>query len=643
LSKVLERPSVNTGSTLSIKTFRIALLILALAPLNCARRGEQPRMISASFHPGRIEVQLNSPVEGKNIIVEDVRGRALLRQPLPDVEDDSWSIAFPWQAGRTYRFILGITGGEISGEFTAPARDPVRFRLEVPSGFVSAGAESSPMLLPSESRVEIGLSFANDSGDAFTCELRLSFPAGVKVLDSGRWQIRETNEEVTLLRSFQIERFENRFEKVDIRVPSRLAPGASVKARANFSGPAGRFGIAREVPIFVAPAERIAEKLRLIAVEMPTDYSGNYDPTRMEDTISLSSIPGKFFRRLLGLATYSEDLTVPYAYQSVVVENLSEKAIPLVVRADIRQMKKDLPARGFGPPERYSVGGRLNVAAMVVRPKSRGKVVLPIYIYPKELAPGSYRRVITGRVFATDLEVFRTQKRLFVLRENRLAELLTFFAVMATLTSMGLFIFAQRRLFGSFQVRNLVLIALFGSTAFVVASLPATLLFNLIRLLTGPFSFLVAGFFSIVVFYALLGALLVLIPRPGTVFLATVVQFLMTSLFFGEFSPVGFLFTGTMIFLVEVALFAVGATSARHLLEGFRHHPLLVSLLVAGAVAAANAASLYVNFHLAIILYRLYYAGWYIILTAAVTGFGYTFIGVWAGLRLGESLKKFEV
>ena len=39
-------------------------------------------------------------------------------------------------------------------------------------------------------------------------------------------------------------------------------------------------------------------------------------------------------------------------------------------------------------------------------------------------------------------------------------------------------------------------------------------------------------------------------------------------------------------------------------------------------------------------LYRLFYANWYVILNVGVTGFLYTVIGVYLGKGLGLSLRK---
>ena len=82
-------------------------------------------------------------------------------------------------------------------------------------------------------------------------------------------------------------------------------------------------------------------------------------------------------------------------------------------------------------------------------------------------------------------------------------------------------------------------------------------------------------------------------------------------------------YTGTSVLLLETGfLFA-------------RNRSLFVWAVVLGF---CDAIAVYVDFQLSILLYRLFYADWYIVLRILIEGFVYTFIGVLLGARLGRGL-----
>jgi len=57
-------------------------------------------------------------------------------------------------------------------------------------------------------------------------------------------------------------------------------------------------------------------------------------------------------------------------------------------------------------------------------------------------------------------------------------------------------------------------------------------------------------------------------------------------------------------------------------------------------VALANALISWVGFQLSIVLFRLHYAGWYIVLSVLVGGFLYSLLGAIAGRRIGGRLAQ---
>ena len=167
---------------------------------------------------------------------------------------------------------------------------------------------------------------------------------------------------------------------------------------------------------------------------------------------------------------------------------------------------------------------------------------------------------------------------------------------------------------------------------------PSTLFLNLIRAILGPISVLLTGLINETLYYALLTALLIYIngdPKntdttnrertkgSGVILLVSAVRLLLGGVTFGLFTPMAIVYTGTSVLLLETGFLLV------------RNRTLLAWAVVLGI---CDAVSVYVDFQLSILFYRLFYADWYIVLRILIEGFVYTFIGVLLGARLGRGL-----
>ena len=167
---------------------------------------------------------------------------------------------------------------------------------------------------------------------------------------------------------------------------------------------------------------------------------------------------------------------------------------------------------------------------------------------------------------------------------------------------------------------------------------PSTLFLNLIRAVLGPFSVLLTGLINETLYYALLTALLIYIngdpenaeatdrkrvKGSGVILLVSAVRLLLGGVTFGLFTPMAIVYTGTSVLLLETGFLCV------------RGRSLLAWAVVLGV---CDALSVYVDFQLSILFYRLFYADWYIVLRILIEGFVYTFIGVLLGGRLGRGL-----
>ncbi len=199
----------------------------------------------------------------------------------------------------------------------------------------------------------------------------------------------------------------------------------------------------------------------------------------------------------------------------------------------------------------------------------------------------------------------------------------------------------HRQFFVRFTTKQLIIIALFGTTIFVTVVVPSTLFLNLIRVLLGPVSILLTGLLNETLYYALLTALLIYIngapdddalrgssdsqnySKSGVILLVSAVRLLLGAVTFGLFTPMTIIYTGTSVLLLETGFLLV------------RRRGLFAWALVLGI---CDAIAVYVDFQLSILFYRLFFADWYIWLRIFVEGFAYTFIGVLLGARLGRGL-----
>jgi hypothetical protein len=347
-------------------------------------------------------------------------------------------------------------------------------------------------------------------------------------------------------------------------------------------------------------------------------------------------------RWALGLGMDFIDAREPVAYQRLRTENKAKMGLTLLLSADIVDPKTGDSVPAFAPSPHISPGGiPLTHATVFIPGGQTSDIILPIYVEPKALLPGEYTRKIEAKLLGTDSTILTASAPLFVIRRNLVAIAVTLATCVISVGAFVFFIVIQRRVFAGFSVRSLILIALFATTTFVAVGLPLTIVTNIVSALLGPFAFIVTGVFAEIVYFLLLTALVVLIPRVGTVTLSTVVRYLLRSVMMGGMSPVDILYVGAAVLLKELTFFASGLT--RNNGSVMLRYPQAKRRItfVAGVLAGAGEGlSLFISICLMACLYRLYFAYWYIWSLILVSGFLYTFIGVAFGLRLGNNLRK---
>lgn len=200
-----------------------------------------------------------------------------------------------------------------------------------------------------------------------------------------------------------------------------------------------------------------------------------------------------------------------------------------------------------------------------------------------------------------------------------------------------------RRWLQAFDAEDLAKIALVSAVHFVV-SYAARWSGYVLAAVLGPLQIFVAGVASEGLASLLLAVAVVLVPRVGTYTLSSLTVFLLNALFSGQLGLVELLFVTVGCLCGEGALAALRLTTGRGTLREPAAQPRGALLLrLAVAVGAANAATLYVQYCLAQVLYRLYFAGWYIAAVTLLTGLVYGALGAAAGGRLGYQLRRSSV
>ena len=470
--------------------------------------------------------------------------------------------------------------------------------------------------------------------------LEVTLPEGVRLAGKSSAWITTRRDGITLLR-----RLQPLLPMQVVRHTFRLAVRADAAA--------GPLVTARFVPsegVDLEPVERTLQRRRMkdtdlaalvnvVRIDMPTDPRGVRDVRKPVDTLVLPSRAGLAVRRLFGLAEKYRDYDAPFTRLTVLLENRGAESVPVVVRMHVSDVPGGEPLDGFQPPDyRRGPDGRLSVTVQL-DPGVKTPVVLPVFVREGRPLAGSYRAHVDVCLFGTEAVLGAVEHPFGVRTADVRALVVTMLAILLSVVALVVFLVRQRKIFKAFRVSELVLIALFATMTFVLVIFPGSLLGPLFSAVAGPFAFLVQGIFFEVLRVLVLVALLVLVPRVGTVTLTYLVRYLIGGLVFGGFTPVDLFYLGASVVLMEVLLWVLGITSRRGTLvrREFKARSFLHVALVMGGI---NAATQYVIYCLNISFYRLYFADWFIWLSVIVSGFLYAALGTLPGLQLGRRLRR---
>jgi hypothetical protein len=155
----------------------------------------------------------------------------------------------------------------------------------------------------------------------------------------------------------------------------------------------------------------------------------------------------------------------------------------------------------------------------------------------------------------------------------------------------------------------------------------------------GPFSILLTALVDDALRYALLATLITLLPRPGTVALAALTSWLLSGAALGALSPLDLVFIGNRVIWLEGCLWLAGITRDPAWLD---EGAVKRWVRLAAAFGIASLATTATGIVLHAVLYRLFFAGWYVALLLAGPGFVYVLLACGFAVPFADSLRKIQ-
>jgi|GEM_PF-825088 len=667
----------------SLRFLTFCLLLLAsLFYVGCSRKGEQPTPSwNIIFFPlgAKIHFDTNDEVPIQRIRAFD-RDTLVAQLDIGGYARRTESLYFRWKKGKMYQFEVTRNHGELTAKTVqAPQSDPRgSIDIAIPYGTVSAefnaSAQTARSMVLQGSEMTATVLVRNGLVVPVNFRVELRIPSVIQVSQlpsiwnltplrgkgekegegtpsvsaplspllagegpgerSGKRQAEI--EETTLVASGKLTvESEVWYSQLRLKIPDNALPASTqISGHAIFESPSGdRWE--RTISLFLSssPIDDIKKQLSIEKVLMPTDVAGVFDPRQRPDAISYSRPLFGGFGRWLGVKSHQINYFQPATYQTVRLRNRGQDTIHIIVTSMNRALKSGEAIPFLAPPDAINAGTNRTLAFVSLAGESTTDVPLPIYFSPPHLrdfsdltGAGRYERAIEVKIWGSNATVLDATYPLLIVTPNRHALFVT--GIMFVATSLGLFFLIgfRQRFFSRFTTKQLILIALFGATIFVLVSVPSTLLANLISALLGPIAFLITGLINEMLYYALLTSLLMLIRRSGVITLVSAVRLLLGGIMLGLLTPIALLYTGTTVLLLEAGFWLTRKVS----------HVLIWALVF----GICDALAVYADFQLSITLYRLFYADWYILTRLLVDGFAYTFVGVLLGKRLGKGLSR---
>lgn len=648
----------------------LALLVFCISCASTPQ--EEPLSWEVTFFSLGVKVQFGeaSPVQRLNAFNSDGVMVAQLNFPTPPRQIEP--LYFEWREGETYRFEATLLTGNVDIKTVNAPRSYTQGSLEiaVPYGAATVSdiggtfEDNQKALVLQASEMTATVLVRNGNVPA-TFALQLCLPTTLTVVRLPKdWKSETIGAETCLSTTGVLKVASEVWYRELVLKTSEInqTGGQEISGTVRFTADDGQVWEQQAtVALQVATIPEIAEHLSIESIVMPTDATGTADSRQRADTIHYAR---PLFR---GFGTAQTNAFEPTTYQTLRLRNDGAATIHVVVSSGNIDIKSGETIPFLAPPETADGGINQSVAFASLPAGVVTEIPLPLYFHPvyirqgepEQAIPGEYQRDITVKVWGSDATVLREKRPLHLIVPNQQALFVSLFAIVCSGIGFAVVLRFHKRIFAGFTTKQIIVIALFGTTIFVGVIVPSTLFLNLIRAVLGPISVLLTGLINETLYYALLTALLIYISgdpeRPtgartkhipqdrhntdaapleyadakwqsngsGVILLVSAVRLLLSGVTFGLFTPMAIVYTGTSVLLLETGFLFV------------RGRRILAWAVVLGL---CDAIAVYVGLQLSMLFYRLFYADWYVVLRILVEGFVYTFIGVLLGARLGRGL-----
>ena len=628
------------------------LLLLLILFVGCTtERQEDALSWQITFFSLGAKVEFTSQAPIKQVSAFNADGTLVSQLNFPGLPRQIESLYFEWQEGEIYRFEATSSSDFVSVQKVTAPRTYPRGSLEIaiPYGASMRSDAQNPLegnqkaLILQESEMTATVIVTNGNAPA-SFDLELCLPSTLAVTRmSSDWEVATTDMKTCLSTrgrfsvASEVWFRELVLSTTEISIETQDQSGMQeISGVVRFTAPDGKTWEQKTtVQLRIATVPEIVEYISIASIEMPTDASGIADTRQREDAIYHPRPLFSWF------GTQQTDVYTPVTYQTIHLNNQGEETIHVVVSSINRDVNSDAAVPFLAPPDAVNAGTDRSISFASLPGGELTSISLPIYFDSQPAEAGEFEREIVVKIWGSDTTVLNEKRPLHIIVPNRHALFVSGLAIIASCIGFVVLLRFHRQFFVRFTTKQLIIIALFGTTIFVTVVVPSTLFLNLIRVLLGPVSILLTGLLNETLYYALLTALLIYIngapdddalrdssdsqnySKGGVILLVSAVRLLLGAVTFGLFTPMTIIYTGTSVLLLETGFLLV------------RRRRLFAWALVLGI---CDAIAVYVDFQLSILFYRLFFADWYIWLRIFVEGFAYTFIGVLLGARLGRGL-----
>lgn len=574
----------------------IAALALGLAA--CA---PDPLAIAAEAGPAGVTVTASAPVE--RVAVRDAGGAVLLRRDLPG---PSATVALPGGLPPgTYTIAARAGKREATATVEVAARAPVRVEVQAAPGQAwvpGTGEIEVPVVAGGMAEVAIGVvggpgmpaSVDVAVGDAAPGDA----PDVVALVAPGRREVRA------------------------VRVAE-----APVSVRVGDA----RFTLRPRV----LDPDALRRDLALVDLAFPTAADGLPDLGRPAGRVVVPAGGWEALSRWVGLGGRRRDPWAPWAWQSVGVRNAGADPVDVVLELEV--LRDGAPAAAFRPRLRDGDGGTGTVAALLRVPAGgEARAALPVFVDTAEVADGAYDVRVRMTPLGAATALSEATSPLYVSHGDPTSQA-------GFLASLGVAgtgaAWSTRRLRGWLEAAatsELMTIALFGSALFLVGT-ASDLLAMAVGAVLGPFSTVVTGLLSDVARTTLLATLVALHPRAGTLTLAMLTGALLRGFTTGSFAPADVLYTFASVGWGEAFAWLAGLTRG----GDWRDEPpgrrwARLSLAFGGAAVCTTLGGLWIH----VVLFRLFFAPWYVAFQVLVPGLLYTVLACRIATGFADGLRR---